>query len=499
MAQVFISYSRKDLSFVEQLAQDLKRAGLEVWYDLSRLEIGERWSAEITNAIRNSDYVVAVLSPDSVESQWVEREILYAGNLKKRIVPIMVRECELPLNYLNLHCLNVVGENYRNNFNSLMQALHTDPVTLATARRSANQKPVSKRNLSLPLIGCLAVVGLACLAGVIAAAIALPPLWPATETSAAGLPVTQPLLTDLFATQAPGVTEPSVGPTSDVSGTLTVIAAAQDQVNTQSAGQTAMADAATQLFNNTQSAFAALTVTARSDVDGDGLSFTEEMNRGTDPSDPDTDNDQLNDGREISLGTNPNLQDSDGDGIMDGLDPNPKATETPTPLPLCAKKTVSYNPTSTQLTFTSKSKTKGDADFGGNGPHMTVTVHLRPTFISSTRFVFNLEIHLVAAETKSDWTTFDDDFVVESFYVIDIQSGSIFDDWVSRLDDILEYTDFDQGDQDVVPLANLDGFGPVKSGLAIGDTSGNDLGKTKAVITFKALQVKIKQSGGCSP
>ena len=38
MTQVFISYSRKDLAFVEQLAADLKAAGLDVWYDLSGLE-----------------------------------------------------------------------------------------------------------------------------------------------------------------------------------------------------------------------------------------------------------------------------------------------------------------------------------------------------------------------------------------------------------------------------------------------------------------------------
>jgi hypothetical protein len=32
MTQVFISYSRRDLTFVEGLAADLKAAGLDVWY-----------------------------------------------------------------------------------------------------------------------------------------------------------------------------------------------------------------------------------------------------------------------------------------------------------------------------------------------------------------------------------------------------------------------------------------------------------------------------------
>ena len=74
MTQVFISYSRRDLAFVEQLAADLQAAGLDVWYDLSGLEGGARWSIEIEKGIRDSQYVLVVLSPDSVASEWVERE-----------------------------------------------------------------------------------------------------------------------------------------------------------------------------------------------------------------------------------------------------------------------------------------------------------------------------------------------------------------------------------------------------------------------------------------
>jgi hypothetical protein len=38
MTQVFISYSCKDFDFVEQLAADLKAAGLDVRCDMSGLE-----------------------------------------------------------------------------------------------------------------------------------------------------------------------------------------------------------------------------------------------------------------------------------------------------------------------------------------------------------------------------------------------------------------------------------------------------------------------------
>jgi len=41
MTKVFISYSRKDITFIEQLAADLKLVGVDrfAWYDLSGLEI----------------------------------------------------------------------------------------------------------------------------------------------------------------------------------------------------------------------------------------------------------------------------------------------------------------------------------------------------------------------------------------------------------------------------------------------------------------------------
>jgi formylglycine-generating enzyme required for sulfatase activity len=126
MAQVFISYSRKDLPFVEHLAADLKEAGLDVWYDVSRLGGGSRWRIEIENALKKSQYVIVVLSPDSVTSEWVEREILFASNLKRKIIPLMYRQCDLPLNYVNLNYIDVRGENYAQNFNALLMALDLD-------------------------------------------------------------------------------------------------------------------------------------------------------------------------------------------------------------------------------------------------------------------------------------------------------------------------------------------------------------------------------------
>jgi basic membrane protein A len=123
MAQVFISYSRRDLPFVERLAQDLKAAGMDVWYDLSGLEGGQRWGSEIQNAIHQSQYFLIVLSSHSVASEWVEKEFMYAHNLKLKIVPILHQDCDPPMWVSNLHFIDMRTGSYKTHFSDLLSVL----------------------------------------------------------------------------------------------------------------------------------------------------------------------------------------------------------------------------------------------------------------------------------------------------------------------------------------------------------------------------------------
>ena len=146
MTQVFISYSRRDLAFVKKLAADLQAAGLDVWYDLSGLEGGQRWRIEIEKAIRASQFVLVVLSPDSTISEWVEREYLFANNLKKQIIPLFYKPCDLPLYYLNVHYIDVQDKNYKRNFDEILHALGVQSVVPKPAPEPENKK-VSSKNL----------------------------------------------------------------------------------------------------------------------------------------------------------------------------------------------------------------------------------------------------------------------------------------------------------------------------------------------------------------
>lgn len=98
---VFLSHNKADKPFVRHLASDLDSQGLRYWLDEAEIKTGESLIEKIREGIDNVDYVAVVLSPDSVASEWVRREVDVAMNQeiagkKVKVLPIMYRECELP-------------------------------------------------------------------------------------------------------------------------------------------------------------------------------------------------------------------------------------------------------------------------------------------------------------------------------------------------------------------------------------------------------------------
>jgi len=74
---LFISYSRSDRTYVEQLATHLKRAGIDVWFD-HQIAAGERWSLAIEHQIATCDAVIIVMTLAARASTMVENEIDFA-------------------------------------------------------------------------------------------------------------------------------------------------------------------------------------------------------------------------------------------------------------------------------------------------------------------------------------------------------------------------------------------------------------------------------------
>ena len=102
MSGVFLSHSSADKNFISKLAVDLAVRGIPVWFDSWEMETGDRLYDRIFEGIDESTLLVLALSPDSIKSRWVDKE-LSAGLVKedrlnrKVIIPIKISACEAPL------------------------------------------------------------------------------------------------------------------------------------------------------------------------------------------------------------------------------------------------------------------------------------------------------------------------------------------------------------------------------------------------------------------
>lgn len=93
---LFISYSRRDTDYAQQLKDDLRENGLPVWID-DQIEHGSQWFNEINAAIETCTAFVVIMSPDAEASEWVQKEILLAKRYEKPIFPVLLRGQEFPL------------------------------------------------------------------------------------------------------------------------------------------------------------------------------------------------------------------------------------------------------------------------------------------------------------------------------------------------------------------------------------------------------------------
>ena len=101
MPSAFLSYSHLDRLFVTKLAADLERQGIHCWIDESGVQVGDPLLSVLGRAISEVTDFVVVLSPSSVQSAWVAKELEIALSRKVRIRPVLYKPCALPLSLID--------------------------------------------------------------------------------------------------------------------------------------------------------------------------------------------------------------------------------------------------------------------------------------------------------------------------------------------------------------------------------------------------------------
>ncbi len=114
--RLFLSYGRRDAAaLANRLREDLEKLGYEVWQDSRQIRAGKEWELEIEDGLRNTQVVIALLSPhavrrstdpknpDNVDSVCLD-ELTFArfATPPTPIVPVMAIPCEPPFQVFRL-------------------------------------------------------------------------------------------------------------------------------------------------------------------------------------------------------------------------------------------------------------------------------------------------------------------------------------------------------------------------------------------------------------
>lgn len=102
MYNAYISYSSEDGDFAEKIASDLENRGLEVWFSKWEIRVGDSIIDKIFNeGLRKNDFFIVILSPHSISSNWVTKEINISlvkelNEKKISVLPVLFKKCIIP-------------------------------------------------------------------------------------------------------------------------------------------------------------------------------------------------------------------------------------------------------------------------------------------------------------------------------------------------------------------------------------------------------------------
>jgi TIR domain/Restriction endonuclease len=110
--QVFLSYAHADSAVARRIAAKLRGAGLRVQISEWELQPGDSIASRIIEAVSSSDLILVLLSPNSINSRWVQTELneTLSRELQTRaitVIPALVEDCTMPPPLANLVYLDL--------------------------------------------------------------------------------------------------------------------------------------------------------------------------------------------------------------------------------------------------------------------------------------------------------------------------------------------------------------------------------------------------------
>ena len=177
MAEIFISYSSKDVERAQALADALSARGWSVWWD-RKIPLGMSYDQVIEKALAEAKCVIVLWSAVSVASEWVRNE---ASEAKRRgiLVPVFIEQVDAPLAFRLLNGADLSGwrpDDANQEFDQLLERvteLLGQPPADPSIGPSGHTSPVTTRSKSTTnwfrspaaLVGFAAIIAAAAFGG----------------------------------------------------------------------------------------------------------------------------------------------------------------------------------------------------------------------------------------------------------------------------------------------------------------------------------------------
>lgn len=159
---VFVCYAHVDQAVVYPEIARLHEAGVNIWYD-EGISGGRVWRAEVGSAIERASRILFYISRASLKSDHCSREMNFALDVHKEIVPVYLEDVELTTDLrVGLSSIQALQRNNDPRYDEhLIAALKAQPAS----QDRVLPVPESKSKVSSALLGalCLALAAIAML------------------------------------------------------------------------------------------------------------------------------------------------------------------------------------------------------------------------------------------------------------------------------------------------------------------------------------------------
>jgi hypothetical protein len=138
---IFMSYSRREVGFIDDLTHRLEKEGFKVWLDYRSLVPGTPWAGQITKGLDEAEVILLVVSKESIASKYVElewRRVLQ--ETEKRVILVIFEAVDLPRELEVFEWVDFRGD-YESALKELTERIHSSSEKKSTVPEKGFKVP----------------------------------------------------------------------------------------------------------------------------------------------------------------------------------------------------------------------------------------------------------------------------------------------------------------------------------------------------------------------